>query len=365
MGDSKPRSGAHKSKPVLAQDIAEKLGVSVSTVSRAFTPHSRISDETRAKILSVAETVGYQPDPFARSLNKQKSNIVCVFVSEIFNPFFPELMTVMTEELQKEGFIVMLFHISPQTPLEKALPGALRYKPRFVIITTATTDFSGIDPDKLGDTEIILFNRYVPGGGTMSVTCDNFKGGYELADLLLDTGHRKLAFIAGTPGATTSIDRGQGFKDRCRMAGIDVIENSSATAFSYEGGYDAAKQLHAQRGGIDAIFCANDIMALGAIDALRYECSLNVPEDISVVGFDDLQMAGWPCHNLTTYRYPKRQMISALLDLIEDLASASDIKPVNKIVVGGLVPRGSHRDRRQKNVRTENDTNLSKAGGTR
>lgn len=340
------RSDDHGRKRVLAQDVARHLGVSVSTVSRAFSASPSISEETRQKVLRTARDLGYEPDPFAGIMTAQHSNIVCVLVSEISNPFFPELVPLMTDELHKLGYAVMLFHIADVDGEEGAIRNAMRYKPQFIIITTAKTDFRLSDPTILKETQLICFNRYVPGTDFLAVTCDNFKGGYELADLLIGLGHRRPAYIAGTPDSTTSRDRGQGFSERCKMANIAVSFETSATSFSYECGYAAAKTLLGNVPDIDCIFCANDIMAMGTIDALRYDQGKRVPEDISVVGFDDVQMAAWPSFRLTTYRYPKHRMILELTDLITDFTKHPEQLPVNKIVVGEVVERGTHADRR-------------------
>lgn len=340
------RSDEQGRKRVLAQDVANHLGVSVSTVSRAFSASPSISEKTREKVLQTARLLGYEPDPFAGIMAAQHSNIVCVLVSEISNPFFPELVPLMTDELHKLGYAVMLFHIADADGEEGAIRNAMRYKPQFIVITTAKTDFRLSDPAVLQETQLICFNRYVPGSDYLAVTCDNFKGGYELADLLIGLGHRRPAYIAGTPDSTTSRDRGQGFKERCKMANIGVLVETSATSFSYECGYAAAQNLLQSAPDVDCIFCANDIMAMGAIDALRYEQGKRVPDDISVVGFDDVQMAAWPSIQLTTYRYPKRRMIAELIELITDVSKHREQLPVNKIVVGEVVERGTHADRR-------------------
>jgi DNA-binding LacI/PurR family transcriptional regulator len=192
---------------------------------------------------------------------------------------------------------------------------------------------------------MIFFNRYVPGTDTFAVTCDNLKGGREIAEFLLETGHRNLAYIAGTPDATTSIDRGRGFAARCAEAGLTIAQDNLPPVFSYEDGYAAAQRLVRAIPDLDAIFCANDIVAFGAVDALRHEMGLDVPGDISVVGFDDVAMAGWPSHALTTYRHPMERMAAETVELIREIDQNPDMAPVTRCIAGEMVPRSTHLDR--------------------
>lgn len=330
----------------IARHLAEELGVSISTISRAFTPDSNVAPETRDRILAHAKTLGYQPNPFARSLITQKTRIVSIFISDIFNPFFPEVLATLTEALQLQGLSVMLFHVpSGKTP-DEVLPQALRYQPEYVIVMTATVSFQNAIAAAQAGTHLIFFNRYVPGSDTFSVTCDNARGGREVAEFLVRTGHRRMAYIAGTPGATTSIDRGRGFVEQCESEGLAVTVDSNAQVFSYEDGYAAAIRLLGSDPYLDAIFCANDLVAFGAIDALRHELGVDVPRDISVVGFDDVAMAAWPSHALTTYRHPMRRMASTTVELIKEIDEDASLAPVARQIPGELVLRKTHRDRR-------------------
>lgn len=338
--------GRPQGKTIVARQLAEDLGVSVSTVSRAFSPESKISAKTRDMILAHAKAVGYQPNPFARSLITQKTGIVSVFISDIYNnPFFPEALTALTEALQAAGRKVMLFHVPRGHTPDEVLPQALAYQPEYVIVMTATVSFQTAMASADLGTHLIFFNRYVPDSPTFSVTCDNARGGWEVADFLLQTGHRRMAYIAGTPDATTSIDRGRGFAERCRAAGLEIVEDQESELFSYEDGYAAAKRLLTRHPDVDAIFGGNDIVALGAIDALRYELGLSVPDDVSVVGFDDVAMASWPSNRLTTYRHPVRRMVQATVDLIAQIDEQPECEPSARLVPGELIARRTHRER--------------------
>ncbi len=335
------KSKAHE-RSVSARDLATELGVSISTVSRAFSPGSNVASETRHRILEHARVVGYHPDPFGRTLSTRRTRIASIFISEIFNPFFPEALATMTEALQSYGLYVMLFHVTEDRTPEKILPQALSYKPEYVIIMTATVSFQSAMAVIEAGSHLIFFNRYVPGSDTFSVTCDNELGGRAAAELLVRTGHRNLAYIAGTSDATTSIDRGHGFAMGCADAGLTVARDNQARVFSFEDGFAAARRLLASIPDLDGIFCANDIIAIGALNCLRHEMGLNVPGDISVVGFDDVAMAAWPSHELTTYRHPVRKMVDATLELIQEIDDDPDLAPVARRIPGRIVERATH-----------------------
>lgn len=328
-----------------ARQIANDLGVSVSTVTRAFNPGANVAPRTRERILAHAKSLGYSPNVFASTLNTQRTRIATIFISDFYNPFFAEALVTLTQELQNAGLTVMLYHIAAGRTAEQTLPEAMRYRPEFIVVMTATVTFQRAIASAGAGPHLIFFNRYVPDTQTFSVTCDNRLGGRELADFLLGTGHKRMAYVCGTPGATTSMDRGRGFSERCAAAGMKVLEDREADSFSYENGRAAARRLLTRQPDIDAIFCANDLMAIGLIDGLTFDLGIKVPEQISVVGFDDVAMAGWPSHSLTTYRHPTQRMAQATVELIREIDVNPTLTPVAVRVPGQLVPRHTHIDR--------------------
>lgn len=268
----------HATRQIVAKRLADDLGVSVSTISRAFNRDAVIAAGTRSRILEYAASIGYRPNPYAQSLITRKNNIVGVIVSDIVNPFYPEVLTGLCEALRQAGLDVMLFTVPGDRAPDEILPKALVYRPEFVIVLAATISFqAATEAAKIG-TKLIFFNRYVPGMATFSVTCDNFRGGREVADHLIRTGHRRMAYLAGPPDATTTIDRWEGFRQRCAESGIEDVGRLTANTFSYEAGFQTARQLYAQRPSPDAIFCANDTLAMGVLDALRGDLGDDRPD---------------------------------------------------------------------------------------
>ena len=164
----------------------------------------------------------------------------------------------------------------------------------------------------------------------------------DVANLLLDTGHQKLAYIAGQPNASTNTDREKGFTDRLRERGVTSWLREQGD-FTYQSGYEAAMRLLCRQDRPDAIFAAGDNMALAAMDAARYGLGLRVPEDVSIIGFDDIPMSSWPAYQLTTVAQQVDQMVNETIQLILDKIEDISSKPVMALVPGKMLIRKSVR----------------------
>jgi DNA-binding LacI/PurR family transcriptional regulator len=306
------------SSPTLVE-LARQLGLSRSTVSRAFYDDARINSETRALVLDHASRIGYRPNPLARGLITRRTRIVGMIVSDITNPFYPEVLTKLTEKLQREGLNVMLLVFNPDRSEEDAVQTLLSYRIDLVVMLATTLTSAGARACQRAGTPVVLFNRHGSDENMYAITCDNERGGRAVADFLIDNGHRRLGFVAGNPDASTNSERRKGFITRCNQRGAESIIESQGTAFSYEAGYTAARSLLSAPDRPTAIFCANDILAIGAFDVARREFKLTIPQDLSIVGFDDIALASWPSHSLTTVHQPITQMIELTLDIVRTL----------------------------------------------
>lgn len=329
------------SKRVTSIDVARLAGVSQATVSRAFGPDDNVSEETRQKVIAAAQALGYQPNAIARSLTTQQTNIVGI-VTHISSPFYPYVLEKFTQHLQKMGRQILLFGVTPDQDVDDILLQIFQYRVEALIVTSASLSSRVASECSRRGLPLILFNRYILGSRASAVACDNVEGGRLVANLLLDAGHRRLAFIAGSGQTSTNLDREKGFTDRMRERGQTEWLREEGK-YSYEASREAAIRLLKRPDRPDAIFCANDIMAIGAIDAVRYDLGLRVPDDVSIVGFDDLPMAAWPSYSLTTVRQPVNRMIDATMKLLAELIENPEAEPVLKLIPGPLVRRTSAR----------------------
>lgn len=324
-------------------DVARLAGVSQSAVSRAFTPGASVSPATRGKVRAAAEELGYQPNALPRMLLTARSNLVALIMGELANPFYPEVQRLFLDALQARGQRVLLFALEPGRGVDDALHEVLKYRVDGIIVTSATISAETARACGRMRTPVVLFNRYIRDRDACSICCDNVEAGRLVANLLLDAGHERPAFVSGDPAASTNSDREAGFLGRLAERGVWDVPRAVG-ANSYEAGRAGALALFGPSGPRpDALFCASDIIALGALDELRHGLGLRVPEDVSVVGFDDIPMAGWASYRLTTVRQQRRRMVGRAVEVLLTRLEEGLPRPLIELVPGRLVVRASAR----------------------
>ena len=323
-------------------DVAREAGVSQSAVSRTLTNTKGVSAKTREKVVKAVEKLGYSPNAMARSLITNQSNVIGLVMGEFLNPFYPEVLHVFSTKLQELGRRVMLFKVPPGRDVDVVLPEILQYRPDGVVITSASLSSRMARECARQNTRVVLFNRAVHGAPVWSVCCDNAEGARLIADLLVDAGHERIAYIAGAANTSTNLDREQGFVNRLKERGKRRPIKETGD-YTYQGGYDAACKLFERSTKPDAIFCANDIMAIGAMEALRTEFGARVPEDVSVVGFDDTAPADWPSYDLTTIRQRVNLMVDETIRILLEEEPEDAGAPFTRLIAGDLVVRSSMR----------------------
>lgn len=324
-------------------EVAKQAGVSQSTVSRVFSSNSaNVSEKARQRVLKAAEELGYQPNFIARMMSTSQTNIVGIVMATVTSPFYPYVLEKFLEELQAINRQVLLFTASSNQNVDDMLPLALQYQVDALIITSATLSSEMVATTMQSGTPMILFNRVVNDPNVSAVCADNVGGGRLVADVLLDTEHQHIAFIAGVENTSTSQEREQGFTQRLQERGYNRWRHAQGH-YTYESGYTVTEELLSASEPPDAIFCANDIMAIGAIDAIR-AVGLEVGKDISVVGFDDIPMASWGAYQLTTISQEVDTMIQGTIDLMLEKIEAPDSPSRIERVAGELIVRSSVRN---------------------
>lgn len=323
-------------------EVAKRAGVSQSTVSRVFTPGASVSPKTRKRVLEAARELGYRPNALARGLIMNKTNIIGLAMRDIQNPFYPEILEKFTKALRSNGYHVLFVHTENEEIDQDEISEFLEYNVEGVIVTDATLSPNIISYLSSNDIPVILFNRRMDGLPCHSVSCDNYAAGKKIGDYLYKLGYRRMAYIRGRKNTSTNDDRERGFSEVLAERGAELyIENGE---FTYEGGYNAALRLLSGEGRPEVIFGANDITALGAIDAAK-SLGLSVPDDVAVIGFDDIVMASWPSYCLTTWKQPVDEMIAwAVAKLLEEIDGESG-PPASALFPGMLVERESVKKR--------------------
>jgi DNA-binding LacI/PurR family transcriptional regulator len=311
-------------------------------VSRTFSRSDSVSQPTRERVLAAAKELGYRPSAIARSLSTQRTNIVGFVISGITSPYYSYVLEKFTARLQEEGKRMLLFHTDPSQEIDEILPLVLEYRVDALVIIAATLSSEMADECVRRGIPVILFNRNVLDSEASVVCCDNVEGGRLAANVLLDTGHRRPAYIAGPVNTSTNVEREKGFFDRLRERGVTAPQRVQAD-YTYASGYEATRALLRQEEPPDAIFCASDIIAMGAVDAAR-ALDVAVPDDVSIIGFDDIPMAGWEAYQLTTIHQPVNRMIATTMALLRERLENPELAPETKLIPVNLVRRTSVRD---------------------
>jgi len=329
-------------KNVTSYCVAKEAGVSQSAVSRAYNLGGSISESTRRKVEIAAKKLGYKPNAIARSLISKSSNIIAIVMADIVNPFYPNVLDIFVRKLQDRGHKGMLFMVDRDQDVDEVLPQLMEYQVDGVVITSATLSSEMADRCMSMGTPVALFNRYVPSAKAISICCDDVGSARKVADFLYSSGARRLAFIAGVENTSTSRDREFGFTARVRELGL-APPARAVGSYTYEGGFEAALSLFSSSNQPDALFCANDLMALGAMDALRTELKLRIPEEVAIIGFDDIDNARWPVYGLTTVKPQVERMVELTLDKLMKQVSDQDELAHQELLPGDIIVRKTTR----------------------
>lgn len=330
------------SRPPTEMDVAKLAGVSQSAVSRAFTPGASIADKTKKKILKVAAELGYHQNKLARSLVTKKSGIIALAISYLENPFYAQVVKELSERLRETDRHILLFTAPEENEADPALEQALSYQVDALIMTGTKASKELTEQFKKADVPIVQINRKSDFDGISTVRGEDRSAGRIVGEHLFEGGHKRFGFVSGNKGSSTSLIREEGFREYLRSKGIDDVQVTYGNN-TFESAATAVRGLLSSSQPPDAIFCASDYMAFAALEVAKNEFGLNVPEDLSVVGFNDVPDASLSAYDLTTFSQPAASMVIEAIDLIDDLIANPTGQAQHRIVSGQLVVRGSSR----------------------
>jgi DNA-binding LacI/PurR family transcriptional regulator len=330
---------------VSIKDIARAAGVSHSTVSRALRDSPLVKAETRSRIQDLAREMGYSPDAWARSLVMRQTRAVGVVVTTIADPFIAEVVQGIESTAYQHDYTVILASSGSEPERELAAVEMLRSKRVDGVIVTSSRVGALYQKhlERIGVPVVLLNNHSEQSGRyTFSVTVDNQHGGHLATQHLIELGHRRIAYVNGPAYISSSEGRLTGYRQALIEAGIPpeldwVMPGTGRT----EAGEQAFRALTALAEPPTAVFCYNDVTAIGLLRAAR-EAGLSVPQDLSVVGFDDIPFASYLHPALTTVAQPKFEMGKQAMQMALELMSASSSSQVSDIIVKGqLIVRAS------------------------
>jgi DNA-binding LacI/PurR family transcriptional regulator len=331
-----------KKGAVTSSQVAEHAGVSQSAVSRTFTPGASISPKTRAKVLASAKALGYRPNAIARSLITNRSRIIAVVMAYLENLFYPDVLEELGRRLAAENYHVLLFTGFKDRDSDPVFDQLMQYRVDGIILASTSLSSELAEECETAGIPVVLFNRTTEKDVASSVTTKNFEGGRLLGEFLVAGGHRTFGYIAGLPNSSTNRDRLAGFETALARHGLDkpIIRIGNYSRPEAEA---AARELLSLPERPEAIFVANDHMAVAVMDVARYEFGLAIPEDLSIVGYDDVGPARWPSYGITSVTQPIRGMVEATVDILMDQIASGDIEANHKVISGELIVRTSAR----------------------
>jgi DNA-binding LacI/PurR family transcriptional regulator len=343
IGTSVPRSTVSKHN-VTSIDVARLADVSQSAVSRTFTPGASVSESTRAKVMAAAAKLGYRPNAIARTLSTRLSRMIAVVVSTLQNQFYPVVIERLSQRLQRDGYHVLLF-INDTEEADDLLVELMRYQVDGIVMASASLSSALAQQIAEARIPVVMFNRVSRAGSISTVSSDNHAGGRAVAHFLAAGGHRRVAYLAGAEDSSTNGDRERGLADGLSERGLRIVARGVGN-YEFEQAAQATLQIFTHGDASDrpdALFVASDHMAFAAMDTLRGALGLRVPEDVSVVGFDNVQQAAWGAYRLTTVEQNVEDMIEATVRMLLQQLDNDEVARDHAVIPTRLVVRASAR----------------------
>lgn len=327
-------------KPVTSYDVARLAGVSQSAVSRCFTPGASVGKVTRAKVMTAVDALGYRPNAIARSLITQRSNMVAIIVANI--SYHPEFTAALSRHFSARGLHILMFTVDHESEADQVVDQIWQYRVDGVI---AAVQLPRRHVELLARRKLplVFINRLYADVPANSVVCDHVEGERILVDRLIAAGHRTFGIVSGPADSVVSAQRVKEALSRLEEAGVGDVHQTPG-GFDYDSGRRAMHELTRMAGRApEAVICANDLMAIGCVDAVRYDLGLRVPGDVSIVGFDGLGPASWASYRLVTIRQPIDTMVEAAAEMLLARIDQPDMAAEKRVFSGELVEGSSAR----------------------
>ncbi|MEM9337496.1 MAG: LacI family DNA-binding transcriptional regulator [Bacteroidota bacterium] len=323
-------------KHTTIKDVARKLGVSVSTVSRAFNDKYDIKKETKDRILSVAKKMGYSPNPIAQKLTRQRSYTIGMVVPEFVNSFFPEVIIGAQAVLLKKGYQVLIMQsdLSWETERKNVKTLVDNKVDGLIISLTSETENTGYYEELIASNmPIVFFNRVVDQLETSKVLFDDFKWSFFATEHLIVQGFTEITHFAGNESFSLTKNRIQGFKAAHRKHQVQIGE-IMYKGFTFEDGESLAESLLKRDELPQAVFAANDALAIGAMHVFKKN-GLRIPEDVAVVGFSESRLAAHISPTLTSVQQPTHDIGETASNLLLEQIENKGLFVPQTIVLNG------------------------------
>ena len=332
---------------VTLKDVAKEAGVSPSAVSRTYTPGASVSDSTRAKVEKAAADLGYAPNALASSLTTGRTRLIGLVSNNFHNPIFLEVFDLFTRGLQERGLRPLLVNLSDETDPANSVRMLKQYSVDGVVVASSTLTPAFSKAFKEASIPVVhSFGRHSSTPQVHVVGIDNVECGKIAARELLARGYKRIGFMGGPSLATSTQDRLEGFNNELALHPEVTVSHSFADNYSFDAGRKEMARLISENNlvsadkPVEAYFCGDDVLSIGALSAIA-DSGLRVPDDIGIIGLNDMEMAGWQNINLTTIRQPVKQIIRSSIELIAAMLDEPERYPEARLFPSRVVERGT------------------------
>jgi len=321
--------------------VAQRAGVSRSAVSRAFTPGASIAPDTRKKVMEAAAELGYQVNDLARGLLANRSRLVGLVASDPASPFRTLQVAALSRRLVERGSVPVLIPTGPgEDQVSSAHSTLLRYRAEATIVLSGMPSSSIVELAQRNGQPLIVMGRTEHGPDHIRI--DNARAAQVALEVFLTRGMTRLGFVTSAVRSPNLIEREEAFIAAARKHDVDVkVQRANYT--DYDGGQAAASLLLGTKDPVDAVFCVNDLMALGLMDYARDVLNLSIPEDLSVIGFDGIPETRWGAYRLTTFHQDEEVLAAETIRVLDKRQADPKAPPIVSVLEVPLVYRGSVR----------------------
>jgi len=330
-------------KRITSIDVASLAGVSVAAVSRAFTPGASIAPNTKRRVMEAANTLGYYPNIIARSLNQRRSKLVGLVMSGWNNFGYVEILRLLTEQLEAQGYEVILKSVLDRDRIGETIGQILQYQVAAIAVVSEILPAAITADCTRQGVPVVLINRVGRGTGSSAVSLDGTDLGNTIADFFLQRQHQRLALLRGRTDIDFMSDVTNAIVERVAPATDCAVTADLSGVLGYDAGRRCINELFTQAKPPDGVFCSYDETAIGVMDGARIDLGVSIPDDLAVIGNGNRAVAAWGSHELTTVEYPRDEVIQHALRILFARLEDPELKPEAKLLKTNLVIRGSTR----------------------
>ena len=325
------------------KDVAKRAGVSRSAVSRTFTDGASVSPKMRDKVEKAADELGYHPNALASSLTTGRTKLIGLISNNFHNPIFLEVFDRFTHGLQDRGLRPLLVNLSDETDPKNSVKMLKQYSVDGVVVASSTLSpgFSEAFKDA-GMPVVHSFGRPSALPKVHVVGVDNRECGRMAVQELVARKYKRIGFLGGPEAATSTQDRLEGFQLEAALHPEIETFHSFAEQYSFQAGRKEMQRILGEKSQCEAYFCGDDVLSIGALSAIA-DHGLSAPEDIGLIGLNDMEMAGWENIGLTTIRQPIPEIVATSIELMAGMLENPDFSPEVRIFPCSVIERGTLR----------------------